>query len=51
MGVESSPDFGSFMVLTRPAAVEIFGDPDSWTHLASAVLKRIPSLKKVTVDR
>jgi len=51
MGVGSWPDFGNFMVLTRPAAIEIFGDPDSWIHLASTVLKRIPSLKKVTVDR
>ena len=51
IGVGSWPDFGNFMVLTRAAAIEIFGDPDSWTHLASTVLKRIHSLNKVTVDR
>ena len=51
IGVGAWPDFGNFMVLTRPAAIEVFGDPDSWTHLASTVLKRIHSLKKVTVNR
>ena len=51
LGVGSWPDFGNFMVLTRAAAMEVFSDPDSWTHLASTVLKRIHLFRKITVDR
>ena len=39
------------MVLTRAADMEVFADPDSWTHLASTVLKRIHLFRKITVDR